>query len=153
MNSKLRNYAIQQLAATGFAFLESGIAFKLRPDMWSVPLNCACDMGIGQDDEAELMRMGASLFFANVIGRTAALRGCARSLRDIENRIEFVTGLVVASVVTVETFSEKTKIEPPIKTNEITEIQKLAAKELPVHNCPLRSQILNARQKLAEKGA
>lgn len=154
MNSKLRKYTIEQLASTGFVLLDHKVAFKLRPDIWATPTNCMCDMTIWKEDVTALQRLGAMLFTA--IGpHDVVVRGAARSMREIEKRIELCAGLAVMDAVTVETFSVKQKNQQPgvtVKPDNIAELKELAAMELPMHDCALRKKILRSRQELGARG-
>lgn len=161
MNSKLKRYAIEQLASTGFVLLDYKQALMLRPDIWATPMNCMCDVLLDQQAEIGLARLGAILFEAMVPGENITMRGATRSMRGLAQRIEQITGLVVADAGVVETFSNEMaaklarhqpKIGTPVKADNTAELQEVAAMGLPGHDCALRKQILRARQELTERG-
>ncbi|MDD2701576.1 MAG: hypothetical protein PHH36_10090 [Sideroxydans sp.] len=153
MNSKLKRYATEQLASTGFVLLHYQTAFKLRPDIWATPTNCMCDLNIGKEDELALHRLGAVLFKASSSGQNATMCGATRSMIDLEKRIELIAGVTLANVVSVDTFQiVAPKAMAPVKPDDTTELQAIAEMELPVHDCAQRKRILRARQTLAERG-
>ena len=46
MNSKVSQYAVQQLAAAGFAIMSARVAYKLRAgDLWISRMNAGGDFG------------------------------------------------------------------------------------------------------------
>lgn len=161
MNSKLKRYAVEQLASTGFVLLEHTRAFQLRPDIWATPSNCMSDMLLNEKAEIALTRLGARLFVAKVPGERITLRGATRSMLDIGKRIQQITGIVVTEVTMVSTFNDEVaaklllihpQITTPVKQVNTAKLKEIAATELPLHDCALRSQILKARSDLAESG-
>lgn len=155
MNTKLKRYAIEQLASTGFVLLDYQTAFKLRPDIWATPTNCMCDMNIGKDDEVALQRLGAMLFTAKEAVHGVAIHGATRSMRELEKRIELIAGIVAMDAASVASFTAKPVRQHPIASNakpdNTIELQEIAAMELPKHDCALRKNILRARQELVER--
>jgi hypothetical protein len=85
------HYTHQQLAATGFAILDSATAARLRPDLWgaSPGLGASHDFARAKDRLASVQ--GVKRFVLRLAGRPD-LTVLARGDRDLTQRIEWILG-------------------------------------------------------------
>lgn len=145
---KASNYAHQCLAGSGLAVMDSRIAWQLRPDLWSTGHDCACDRWSTTTAE------GATRYLAHMNG-LGPVHVLARSRDQLEQRLEWITGRRVSDVSPVQekpaqeaannaqAFAAKVR-----ETERLNTLRKLAAQELPAHECHTRREILRARAEL-----
>lgn len=146
--SKSITYGAHCLAASGLAIMNWHIALELRPDLWGGAQDCRLNF---QSKQA----------FPGTHRLTATLEGYgevlvyARSLDLLESRIEWICGRRVLDL-------KPTADEPPParhpsllereaaakEDDRIAGLRKLAAQDLPDHDCRLRDEILAARAEL-----
>lgn len=147
--SAVKDFIIQQLAATGWAPYHYAAAMRLRPDNWATGLDCRYEF---DRSNAKPELPGVHSYMVNVesIGLVEVLARCPDNLAE---RMRLVLGLNV-------TMHEGAKPEEParIVTMEPEQIRwakarrdklrALAMQEPPAHICSLRSDILAARAEL-----
>ena len=145
MTTKTQQYAIQSLAASGFAVMRSTVAWQLRPDLWGSAQECGMDFGKAFVEGAK--RLNVTL---EGVGSVQLL---TRSTDLLAERIQWVTGIKVLKI-------EEEKPAVPVQEKQpltegqkkaaerLQELKKLAAQDLPAHDCALRRDILAARHEL-----
>ena len=147
MSTKTKQYAIQSLAACGFAVMRSTVAWQLRPDIWSSAQECGMDFSRIDVEGAQPI----SVTLAG-IGIVPVL---ARSLDRLAERIEWITGHQVLKVEAGQTASPTNSSLQTIPeaqkatAKKLENTRALAAQEPPLHDCPLRREILAARRELS----
>lgn len=146
MTTKTQQYAIQSLAACGFAVMRSTVAWQLRPDLWSSAQECGVDF-TGKVALEGVTRVNVTL---DGIGVVPVL---TRSMGHLAERIQWITGYMVLKIEeekpAVPVQEKPTLTEGQKKAAErLQELKKLAAKELPPQDCALRKDILAARREL-----
>ncbi len=151
MTTKTRQYAIQSLAACGFAVMRSTVAWQLRPDLWSSAQECGIDFS-GKVALDGVTRVNVTL---DGVGVVPVL---TRSMGHLAERIQWVTGHMVLKIEE-EQPAAPVQEKPPLTEGQkkaaerLQELKKLAAMELPAHDCALRKDILAARRELGWKVA
>jgi len=147
--SAVKDFIIQQLAATGWAPFHYAAAMRLRPDKWATGLDCRYEFD-QHSARPELPGVQSYWFNIESIGLVEVLSRCPDNLAE---RMHLVLGLNV-------TMHEGAKPEEParIVTMEPEQIRwakarreklrALAIQEPPAHICSLRSDILAARAEL-----
>lgn len=151
MTTKTQQYAIQSLAACGFAVMRSTVAWQLRPDLWSSAQECGIDFS-GKVAIEGVTRLNVTL---DGVGVVPVL---TRSMGHLAERIQWITGRMVLKIEEEQPAApvqeKKTPTEGQKKAAErLQELKKLAAMELPAHDCALRKDILAARRELGQKVA
>lgn len=150
MTTKTQLYAIQSLAACGFAVMRSAVAWQLRPDLWSSAQECGIDFS-GKVALEGVIRVNVTL---DGVGVVPVL---TRSMGHLAERIQWITGHVVLKIEE-EKPSAPVQEKPPLTEGQkkaaerLQELKKLAAEKPPDHDCALRKDILAARQELAWDG-
>lgn len=151
MTTKTKQYAIQSLAACGFAVMRSTVAWQLRPDLWSSAQDCG--VGFAKVEIEGTQRLNVTLAG---IGDVPVL---TRSLDRLAERIEWITGYKVLKIEVEQTGESAKKSAPTITegqkkaTERIEKTKALAVQELPTHDCSLRREILMARSEIARMSA
>ncbi len=152
MSTKTQQYAHQSLAACGFAVMSSVIAWKQRPDLWASAQDC------GMDFTAKLTIPDTQRLSAKLAGLDSQVLVLTRSADDLSKRIEWVTGYKVESMGAGVGVVNETPA-PPLITEQQRQatagrerLEKLAAMELPAHDCQLRREILAARAAVNAQG-
>ena len=145
MHRRYEDYIFHSLAACGLAVLDPQHAFLTRADLWSSPHSAVNDFNLAEI-ETGIRARGYVIFIL-----TDGIPCATRSLRDIEARLEYITGKTVRRVVTVSTFIKPA--EPKAATTreregafEHARLRKVAAQTLPDHDCPMRREIMSARR-------
>lgn len=95
--SKVQKYAIEALASSGFAVLNSKVAYTMRPDLWSDALGASIDLG-DKSLPAKLNAFGCLRYLARLDGIEGTVKVLARSGDDLAKRIGQVTGFRVVSL-------------------------------------------------------
>ena len=151
MTTKTQQYAIQSLAASGFAVMRSTVAWQLRPDLWSSAEECGFDFR-GKVAIEGVTRLNVTL---DGVGVVPVL---TRSMGHLAERIQWVTGRMVLKIEE-EQPAAPVQEKPPLTEGQkkaaerLQELKKLAAMELPAHDCALRKDVLAARRELGQKVA
>lgn len=146
MSSKSQQYAHQCIAGSGFAIINSVIAWRLRPDLWASGQDCAMSMGKLSIDGAKKLSVTIQ-----GLGNVLVL---AMSEKRLAERIEEVTGFAVTRIEAYED-PAKAMLAPAPTTmrheveQHLEKLRNLAAMEPPSWACSLRTDILNARAQLA----
>lgn len=96
MREQLKAYVYGCLAGSGLAVLTPGVAYRLRPDLWSSTLACASDL---RDERlgAHLKSLGCQFYVARGEGGET-LFVAARSGKRLAERLEEIVGIVILSV-------------------------------------------------------
>lgn len=152
MSTITKRYVAQCLAGSGFAVLDSRIAWQLRPDLWASGQDCA--MSGWAIDVPGTVRMSAE------IAGYGRVRILARSADNLAQRIEWIVG---AKVEHLEAVSEAEKpsddqaawqsaVAARAEAERLEKLRALAAQEVPGHECHLRKEILRAREEVARIG-
>lgn len=156
MNSSVGRYITEALASSGLAVLDSRHAYRLRPDIWPTAVQCGCDWTEALPKLGNfLQQRGVKPFRAAIGGQTAHV--AAWTKKDLAQRLTWITGAHVARVAAIELGQlDPPKTAPAAPTSFVDEKMKkrlrreqLAAQEPPAHDCPLRHEILKARDELA----
>ena len=152
MTTKTQQYAIQSLAACGFAVMRSTVAYRLRPDLWSSGEECGNNF---QSKSVGCVLEGVRRLNVVFEGSEEVLKVLTRSMDRLAERMEWVTGFRVLRIEEVKPAApvqEKTApTEAQKKSAErLQELKKLAAQEPPAHDCALRKDILAARRELGQ---
>lgn len=148
MHRRYSDYVYQSLSASGLVVLDPRQAFVSRRDLWASMQSAAQDFNLAEI-EGELKSRGA-VIFALADGVPVA----TRSTDNLAKRLEWQTGRPVTTVEVVSGFAKPRQVpEMPTtrqreKADDQAQLRKLAAQEPPSHDCPLRFQILDAREKL-----
>ena len=153
MTTKTQLYAIQSLAACGFAVMRSTVAWQLRPDLWSSAQECGIDFS-GKVALEGVTRVNVTLDGVGVgVGVVPVL---TRSMGHLAERIQWITGYMVLNIEEDQP-AAPVQEKPPLTEGQkkaaerLQELKKLAAMELPAHDCARRKDILSARQELGQK--
>lgn len=153
MSTKTHAYLSQSLAATGFALLDSQMAYLLRPDLWATGQDCAMDFR----PEKILTIQRVTRMTATIEGRRIPV--LVRSTVNLAERIEEITGCKVQCIEVEKAPAEKPAVEenPDIfqrrEAERLDKIRQKAAEELPSHDCHDRKEILAARAELERMAA
>lgn len=149
MTTKTRQYAIQSLAACGFAVMRSTVAYKLQPDMWSSVQECGIDFS---DFSGKVALDGVTRVNVTLDG-VGVVPVLTRSMGHLAERIQWITGYMVLKIEE-EKPAAPVREKPPLTDGQkkaaerLQELKKLAAKPLPPQDCALRKDILAARREL-----
>lgn len=160
MATKILTYVTQSLAHSGLALANTEWAFKLRPDLWASAQGCMIDFGevYQKGDLANLAIMAnVHRLSVTILGSDRPAQVLARSLDNIEQRIEWLTG---ARVVSVETWQDAPRPDqaPAVfearnaKDEKLKRLRLMAEEDPPSHDCARRREILAARAELAQTG-
>lgn len=147
MTTKTQQYAIQSLAACGFAVMRSTVAWQLRPDLWSSAQECGIDFS-GKVTLEGVIRVNVTL---DGVGVVPVL---TRSMGHLAERIQWITGYMVLKIeeekpaATVPDESRPMTAAQKKAAEHLQSLRKLAVQDLPVHDCALKRDILAARQEL-----
>ncbi len=99
MRDKAVQYTHAALTATGFAIVDPGIAFQLRPDLWATAFNCGADFSTDAEPLKHIAeRRGAQLYAANLQGVDKPVAVLAMSLDQIQPRVLWITGRRLKSI-------------------------------------------------------
>lgn len=107
-------YAIESLAATGFAVLDGPVAAMLRPDLWRGGMEARADLARAASRSAIGALVGARNYLARLEGRAELVPVIARSDSDLARRITSITGIRCIRV-----YSESDLAGEPMKPDEI----------------------------------
>ena len=146
MPTKTKQYAIQSLAACGFAVMRSAVAWKLRPDLWSSAQECSVS-GVN----FAKVEIEGTLRLTVTLAGIGAVPVLTRSLDRLAERIEWVTGIKVEKIEAEQPAAVVGNVQPVviesqrIATDQLARTKSLAATEPPSHDCALRRDILRAR--------
>lgn len=151
MNAK--DFITRQLATTGWAPIHPDVAKLIDPDAGNA--NTQRDLAIDQRHPEHLLRIFPRTTFCMAqiegFGRVPIL---FRSPLVLAERISFLTGGEVELIedATLPKVAEPVRVVEMFKRPHVDERQErlkvLAAQELPAHECPLRTDILQARAEL-----
>lgn len=146
MTTKTQQYAIQSLAACGFAVMRSTVAWQLRPDLWSSAQECGIDFA------CKVILDGVTRVNVTLDG-VGVVPVLTRSIGHLAERIQWITGYVVLKIEEEQPAAhvqEKPALTEAQKkaAERLQELKKLSAMELPAHDCALRKDILEARREL-----
>ena len=150
MTTKTKQYAIQSLAACGFAVMRSTVAWKLRPDLWGSAQECGVSF--------EKVEIEGTLRLAVTLAGIGAVPVLTRSLDRLAERIEWVTGIKVEKIE-AEQPAVVGNAPPAIiasqraAADQLARTKELAATEPPSHDCALRRDILKARAEVERMAA
>jgi hypothetical protein len=99
--SKPLTFAQQSMAASGIAIWSSEIAYKMRPDMWSGPMDCAGDFGTRYSKSLAENYLVDECHAAIVTfeGIGYPVRVIARSSDQLAMRLEWLTGRKVLKML------------------------------------------------------
>ena len=146
MTTKTQQYAIQSLAACGFAVMRSTVAWQLRPDLWSSAQEC------GMDFSGKVALEGVTSVNVTLDG-VGVVPVLTRSMGHLAERIQWITGYMVLNIEEDQP-AAPVQEKPPLTGGQkkaaerLQELKKLATQELPAHDCALRKDILAARREL-----
>jgi hypothetical protein len=152
MNAK--DFITRQLATTGWAPIHPDVARLIDPDAGNV--NAQRDLAIDQQQPGHLLRIFPRTTYCMAqiegFGRVPILY---RSPLVLAERISFLTGGEVKLIeddATLPKVAEPVRVVEMVKRPHVDERQErlkaLAAQEPPAHECPLRTDILQARAEL-----
>lgn len=148
MSSRSTSFTFLCLAASGVAVMDPRIAYELRPDMWASAQDCF--MTFRKQQKAEGVQRLTATF--DGYGPVLVL---ARSLDNLEKRLEWIVGRQVLSLKPAEAeappaaHTDFNRREVNAKEAERLELVHKLAKEVPpVHDCQHRRDILAARSEL-----
>ncbi len=137
MNSKVSEYVVRQLAATGFAVIDPVIARELTHDLiWSSANNALGDFTAARRKLREFFNnMGVVIYEMKLSTRDSWILVGARSDDQLAKRIEWVVGLRVDG------------LRPSVPQREIHDAALTAGKEdaPPEHFCAARAAWFEAR--------
>lgn len=156
--SKFVTYAYQQMAGSGFAVLSPQVAATLRPDLFSGGMEASGWLGEAHHHFAVtrpgVIRLRAKL--PELANQAAPVIVLTRSMDDLARRIEQVTGFKVQSLAPDVPAKPKPAPSPvagrDLAAERLDKLRKLAAQELPAHECAIRKEIIKARQELQRLG-
>lgn len=145
-------YVYQSLGGAGLCFVEAGMAIQLRPDLFPSANNA----GSAMPEAKTLCRRQGAKPYAVAFENGAKVECWAMSPLQLAQRIEWLTGLEVAEAVPIINVPDEPAMQPsPYATEQANrqkeraaEMKKLAAMDLPKHECDLQRQILSARREL-----
>lgn len=156
MNHKAEQYITQALAATGFVLVNPQLACMLRPDLWRGVQDAATSLPNGDDIEKFLADHTRILF--TFAGSHSGYGGCFNVNRLEERALELYGLRLSFTKVTAEEL-----LGPPAPSttpafsqrldDSVEKLRNLAAQVPPAHDCPLRTEILNARHQLGMEAA
>lgn len=107
MSSKIDTYISQQLGASGFAVLDSSIAFALRGDLWSSGVEAGADFAPSRFRPRD--RTGVRRFSAVFKGRESRpVVVLARNADHLGLRLEWIVGLQV-----IDLYEEESGLQAP----------------------------------------
>ena len=152
MSTITKRYAAQCLSGSGFAILDSRIAWQLRPDLWASGQDCAMS--------GWAIEVPGTVRISVEIAGYGRVRILTRSTDNLARRIEWIVG---AKVEHLEEVSEAEKpsdhqvewrsaVAARAEAERLEKLRALAAQELPSHECHLRKEILRAREEVARIG-
>lgn len=146
--SRSTTYAFQSIAASGLAVMSHRIAFQLRGDLWSDIQGCLFDF------EREQKVDGARRIVATFPSYGEVLV-YARSLADIEKRLEWIVGEAPTAIVDwrpdVPAVSPQLAAKREHNRKEVERLEglrKIATQDLLGHDCQHDRDVLAARQEL-----
>ena len=133
MNSKVRTYIVDALAASGFVVIDHRLALTLREDLWASAANAYSDFC---DARAKIERFVGSLARVSLveirfIDEETWLLTATRSENTLPDRVHWVTGLIVAAI---RPFS------PVRRAAEARERPAAEADGPPSHQCAARAE-------------
>lgn len=164
--STAMKYAHQQLASTGFVILDTEVAFGLRPDLFNTAMEAVFLLGeAGAQNRLTEPSLRAAMYQAELkeLGRTVTV--LARSRLRLEERITELTGYTVLGLqakrpddtrpgqaeAAAQAQLEHERRRQAKEAGELAKLRATAAKEPPAHDCPLRREILRARQEVSRR--
>lgn len=133
MQEKVLNYIDDALTATGFAVVDTTIAFRMRRDLWATPFSCASDFSRDMSMMLAIgARRGAALYQCAVEGQAQRVPVLAVSLDMLAQRIAWITGLRLTAITPYA--AEATVVEgaPTAVDGE----------EIPAYPCAKRTEML-----------
>lgn len=147
-----KDFATQQLAATGWAPIHFAAAIHLRPDLWGgIGMNARYDFAKVTADRLLPHFPGAKVYRVDIEG-IGAVDVLARCPDDLANRMRLVLGLDVEMLPGTSTEPVLAPVRNLAQVNRaqerIASLRRLAAQDAPTHVCRLRSDILAARAEL-----
>lgn len=151
MNKKCERYVVEALASTGFAMINPQIAAKLRPDLWRSVQDAA--LSLPNDYEIEKWLADHAKVIFKFSGSHSGYGGCFNVNRLEERALELYGLRLNFTRVTAEELlgppapSATTAFSQRLDDN-VEKLRKLANQVPPAHDCPLRTEILNARYQL-----
>jgi hypothetical protein len=146
--SRSTTYAFQSIAASGLAVMSHRIAFQLRGDLWSDIQGCLFDFKREQKVDGARRIVATFPSYGEVLVY-------ARSLADIEKRLEWIVGEAPKAIV--EWKPEVPAVSPQLaakreanrkEVERLEGLRKLATEDPPSHDCSRRREILEARREL-----
>jgi hypothetical protein len=150
VTTKTELYAIQSLAANGFAVMRSTVAYRLRPDLWSSGEECGNTF---QSKSVDSMLEGVRRLNVVFEGSEDVMKVLTRSMDRLAERMEWVTGFRVLGIEEEKPAAPVQEKTAPTEAQKkaaerLQELKKLAAMDLPPHDCVRRKDILEARREL-----
>lgn len=157
-------YAQQQLASTGFVLVDSVLASELRADLFPSGLDASTQFAEARQRNAFTGLRGSLVrLTATIAGRSNPVELIARSTDRLQQRIRELTGYEVTSLkpaAPVEAEAERAARQARAGQSagehasqiRLAKLRQVAQQELPLHDCPLRRDILGARRTLAQHG-
>lgn len=96
MRDSLAQYLYGCLAGSGLVVLSPGVAYKMRPDLWSSLQACGADL-LSERLNDQLRSVGCRLYTAHgESGQVLFL--AARSKKRLAERVEEITGISVTHI-------------------------------------------------------
>ncbi|HMN20199.1 MAG TPA: hypothetical protein PKA16_02280 [Ottowia sp.] len=159
-------YVHQQLASTGFVIIDIEAAITLRPDLFNTGMEAGFLLGEAKArNQFADGNLKVSTYCAELeeLGRTVTV--LARSRQRLEERITELTGYTVLGLqaerpddtrpsqaeVAAQAQLERERHRQAKEAGELAKLRATAAKEPPAHDCPLRREILRARQEVSRR--
>ncbi|MDO9206519.1 hypothetical protein [Methylotenera sp.] len=149
MDNRVFKYCAQQIGFTGFVLVSPHWARKVRPDIFS---NASLAVSLhGDGKEVETLFDCKTYMVTFEDGDT--VRCLARSEDALTKRVEWLTGARVVKVERYINVPEKKVNQAELKAvadklAKINTLRELSAQYLPSHDCPKRSEILEAKKQL-----
>lgn len=152
MNHKAEQYITYALASTGFVLIDQRIAVMLRPDLWRSVQDAATSLPNDVYEIEKWLADHAKVLF-RFSGSHSGYGGCFNVNRLKERALELYGLRLNFTRVTAEELlgppapSATTAFSQRLDDN-VEKLRKLANQVPPAHDCPLRTEILNARHQL-----
>lgn len=134
MSTKVMLYAHQSLAASGFAVIASSVAATLRPDLWTLGMECVSDFSSVDAKNKLGYIVGVQRLTARLAGIDRPVLVLTRSTDQLAQRMEWVTGFKVEQIE-VEAKATATvtgrEVTATRRINPLSAVQDIQTKEAP----------------------